>query len=117
MVDHNRDVKWLRDFNVTKQEKVDITKESLKKILGRMSNWKSPGQDLVQRFWLKNFSSLHERVRSELKECLDIGFVPSWLASGRTTLLQKNKSKCNIPTNYRPIAEVVSSCFFILIGQ
>ena len=103
-------------LHVTKWEKVDITKESLKKILGRMSNWKSPGQDSVQRFWLKNFSSLHERVGSELKECLDVGFVPSWLASG-SALLQKNKSKCNIPTNYRPIAEVVSSCFFILIGQ
>ena len=67
-VDHTRDVKWLKDLqsevNVTKQEKVDITKESLKKILGRMPNWKSPGPDLVQEFWLKNFSRLHVRVRS-----------------------------------------------------
>ena len=65
--DHNRDAKWLKDLqsevNITKQEKVDITKESLKKILGRMSNWKSPGPDLAQGFWLKNFSSLHGRVR------------------------------------------------------
>ena len=72
-VDHNRDAKWLKDLqsevNVTKQEKVDITKESLKKILGRMPNWKSPGPDLVQGFWLKNFSSLHGRVRSQFKEC------------------------------------------------
>ena len=70
-VDHNRDAKWLKDlrseFNVTKQEKIDITKESLKKILGRMPNWKSPGPELVQGFWLKNFRSLHERVRAQLK--------------------------------------------------
>ena len=33
---------------LAKQEKVDITKESLKKILGRMSNWKSPGLYQVQ---------------------------------------------------------------------
>ena len=37
LIDHNRDAKWLKDlqseFNVTKQEKVDITKEILKKIL------------------------------------------------------------------------------------
>ena len=49
------DVKWLKDLqrkvNVTKQGKVDITKESLKKSLGRMPNWKSPGPDLVQGFW------------------------------------------------------------------
>ena len=53
-VDHNRDAKWLENLqsevSVTKQEKVDLTKESLKKILGRIPNWKSPGPDLVQGF-------------------------------------------------------------------
>ena len=39
-----------REFNVAKQEKVDITKESFKKILGRMPNWKSLGPDFVQGF-------------------------------------------------------------------
>ena len=82
------------EVNVTKQEKVVIsTKESLKKILGRMLNWKSPDPDLVQGFWLKNFSSLHGRVRSKLKECSDSGFVPIWLTKESTTLLQKDKSK------------------------
>ena len=61
--DHKKDAKWLQDFrsevNVKKQEQIDITRGSLKKILGRMPNWKSPGPDLVQGFWLKNFSSLH----------------------------------------------------------
>ena len=101
------DPKWLKDLqsevNVTKQEKADKTNESFKKILGRMRNWKSPGPDLVQGFWLKNFSSLHGRVRSQLKECLDSGFVPSWLTRGRAALLQKDKSKGNIASNYRPI--------------
>ena len=78
--DHKKDAKWLQDLqsevNVKKQEKIDITTGSLKKILGRMPNWKLPGPDLVQGFWLKSFSSLHERVRLQLKECLDSGFVP-----------------------------------------
>ena len=91
-IDHNRDVKWLKDLqsevNVSEQEKVDITKEHLKKILGRVPNWKLPGPDLVQGFWLKNFSSLHGRVKSRLKECLDSGFVPSWLTRGSIALLQ-----------------------------
>ena len=52
-------------------------------------------------FWLKNFSSLHERVRLQLKECLDSWFVPSSLTRGRTSLLQKDKS--NVASNYRPI--------------
>ena len=54
-----------------------ITTGSLKKKLGRKPNLKSPGPDLVQGFWLKNFSSLHEKVRLQVKECLDIGFAPN----------------------------------------
>ena len=50
-----------------------------------------------------NFSSLLERVPLQLKECLDGGFVPSWLTRARTSLLQKDKSKENAASNYRPI--------------
>ena len=102
-VDHKKHAKWLQDLrsevNVKKQEQINITTGSLKKILSRMPNSKSPGPYLVQGFWLKNFSSLHERVRLQLKECLDSGFVPSWLTRGRTSLLQKDKSKGNIASN------------------
>ena len=45
---------WLQDLgsevNVKKQEQIDITTTSLKKILGSMPNWKSQGPDLVQGF-------------------------------------------------------------------
>ena len=105
--DHKKDAKWLHDLrsevNVKKQEKIDITTGTLKKILRRMPNWKSPGPDLAQGLWLKNFSSLYERVRLQLKECLDSGFVPSWLTTGKTSLLQKDKSKGNVGINYRLI--------------
>ena len=107
IADHKKDAKWSRDLrsevNVKKQDKIDITTGNLRTILGRMLNWKSPGPDLVQWFWLKNFRSLHERVRLQLKECLDSGFVPSWLTRGRTSLLQKDKSRGNVASNYRPI--------------
>ena len=68
-----------------------------------MPNWKSPGPDLVHGFWLKNFSSLHERVKLQLKECVDSGFVPRWLTRGRTSLLQKDKSIGSVASNYRPM--------------
>ena len=61
-----------------------------------MPNWKSLGPDLVQGFWLKNYSTLHGRVRLKLKECLDSGFLPSWLTRGKTSLLPKGKSKGNV---------------------
>ena len=79
--DHKKDTKWLqylrREGNIKKQEKIDITTGSLKNILGRMPSWKPPGPDLVQGFWLKNVSSLHEMVMLQLKDCLDSGFVPT----------------------------------------
>ena len=57
--DHKKDAQWLEDLrsevNVKKQEKIDITTGSLKKILGRMPNWKSPGPDLVQGVLVKEF--------------------------------------------------------------
>ena len=55
------------------------------------------------RFWLKNFSSLNERLRLQLKESLDSAFVPSWLTRERPSLLQKDKSKGNVASNYRSI--------------
>ena len=36
------------EVNVKKQQKIDITTGSLKTILGRMQNFKSPGPGLVQ---------------------------------------------------------------------
>ena len=105
--DHKKNAKSLQDCKVKlmlkKQEKIDITMGSLKKILARMPNRKSPGPDLVQGLWLKNFSSLHEKVRLQLKECLDSGFVPSWFTRGRTSFLPKDKNKSNEACNYRPI--------------
>ena len=46
---------------------------------------------------------MHERLRLQLKECLDSGFMPSWLTRRRTSLLQKDNSKDNVGSNYRPI--------------
>ena len=82
---------------------MDITTGNLKQILGQMPNWNSPGPELLQGFQLTNFSSLHERVRLQLKERLDSGFLPSWLTRGRTSLLQRDNSKGNVASNYRPI--------------
>ena len=43
--DNKKDAKWLQDLrseiNIKKQEKIDTTTVNLKKILGRMPNWKS----------------------------------------------------------------------------
>ena len=53
--DHQKHTKWLQDLrseiNLKKQEKIDNATGSLKRLLGRMPNWKSPGPGvLVKEF-------------------------------------------------------------------
>ena len=39
----------------------------------------------------------------QLKECSDSRFESSWLTRERTSLLQTDKGKGNVASNYRPI--------------
>ena len=39
------------------------------KVLRKMSNWKSPGPDNVQGFWLKNFTKMHDKLLNNLAIC------------------------------------------------
>ena len=68
-----------------------------------MPNWKAPGPDYVQGFWLKNFKSIQEGLRRNLQKCLENGNVPMWMTKGRTMLKQKDKEKGKAASNYRPI--------------
>ena len=58
-VDHKQDAMWLQDlrseFKVKKQKKIDITAGSLKKIHGKVPNWKSPGPGLSPGVLVKEF--------------------------------------------------------------
>ena len=36
-----------------------------------ISNWKPPGPDGVQGFWLKNFTNLHKNLGWHLNACLE----------------------------------------------
>ena len=47
-------------------EKVGISQEIVKMQYRKMPNWKAPGKDGVQGYWLKNFASLHPRMTVQL---------------------------------------------------
>ena len=70
--------------------------------LRKVPNWKAPGPDMVQGFWLKNFTGLHHNIANQLQVCLDCGNVPGWMTKGRTVLIMKDLEK-GIAGNYRPI--------------
>ena len=47
----------------------------------KMPNWKAPGPDNVQGYWLKNLTPLHDKLIVYLQDCLDSGVVPDGLIS------------------------------------
>ena len=72
-------------------------------ILRKKSNWKAPGPNFVLSLWLKNFKSIQKGLRRNLQKCLDNGDVPMRMTKGRTMLMQKDKEKGKVASNYRPI--------------
>ena len=65
-----------------------------------MPNWKAPGLDNIHGYWLKNLTPLHNKLLVYLQDCLDSGVVPDWLTKERTVLIQNDKAKRNIASNY-----------------
>ena len=52
-----------------------------------MTNWKAPGPDNVQGYWLKNLTLLHDKLLAHLQDCQDYGVVSDWLTKGRAVLI------------------------------
>ena len=116
---HKENAEWLHDLKeeikTERQNDVVITREKVEKVVNKMPNWKSPGPDLVQGFWLKRFTNLHERITMQLNECLRKGIVPKWMSKGRTILIIKDPQKGSVPSNYRPIT-CLAMCWKLLTG-
>ena len=107
-VNHNKHAAWLEEIKVEeggriKQVFPEITATTVKNQLKKTPNWKAPGPDEVHGYWLKNFKSLHERIAQQIQQCINMNQAPEWMTTGKTALMQKDKSKGNIPSNYRPI--------------
>ena len=108
-VQHNREAEWLRRVkeeleDVTIQPMIEITNEKVKAKLSRIANWKTPGPDGVQGYWLKNMKCLHGRISHQLNSCVSCKTeVPKWMTTGRTYLIQKDPKKGSAASNYRPI--------------
>ena len=107
--EHNREAEWLKDLkrervNERPQERVSLIVEKIRKQCRKIPNWKAPGRDGVQGYWIKNLSSLYEHVSSQINGILmGEDDLPEWMTHGRTVLCQKDLQKGNTADNYRPI--------------
>ena len=78
-------------------------KRWLQKQSRKIPNWKAPGRDAVQGYWIKKLSSLHERIASQLNEIISgANMLPEWM--GRTVLCQKDSAMGRAVDNFRPIS-------------
>ena len=70
----NRTADWLeglkgeRDYD--QQEALEISEVMVKKQCKKIPNWKAPGWDGVQGFWIKRLDTMHSRIASQLNEIL-----------------------------------------------
>ena len=50
----------------TKQNNINITTEMIKEQVKKIPNWKIPGPDGVQGYWLKKLAALHELLAKQM---------------------------------------------------
>ena len=78
----------------SRQEKLSISVEKIRKQCRKIANWKAPERDGVQWYWIKNLSSLHGPFSSQMNRILmGEDDLPKWMTHGRTVLCQKNPKK------------------------
>ena len=61
-----------------------------------MPNWKAPGKDGVEGYWLKNLTSFHSHIAVQINQILDGERpLPDWMTFGKTTVPKRpGKRKC-----------------------
>ena len=90
---------------LTVQDDIHIEIKKVRKQIRKMPNWKSPGPDGVQGYWVKNLSNLHNSIALQLDRCLQENNFPEWMVTGKTLLCEKNsKTKLGVKfyTNHLP---------------
>lgn len=120
-IKHDDNTVWLKEITQkhsqrTPQLNVNITEQDVYMKLRRMANWKATGPDRVHAFWLKNFSTLHNKMAESLNMLLDnTEDIPAWLVRGRTQLIKKVEREESNPQNFRPIT-CLSTMWKLLSG-
>ena len=79
---YKEDAEWLKEVeleleNINIQKDGEIIKEDITIQLRKMPNWKAPGLNEIQGFWLKRCTSQHWRLTEEVNENIQSLSIPS----------------------------------------
>jgi hypothetical protein len=69
----------------------------------KVHNWKSPGNDQIQNYWLKAFPAIHRHITKKNFNAIieEPGKARDWLTTGVTYLIPKSGDSKEV-RNYRP---------------
>lgn len=82
----------------------EITLDDVQKAVRRTLNWKTPGPDKIQNFWIKQFKSTHRQLANCFTSILERPeIIPDFMTSGITYLKPKTPQYSENPAQYRPI--------------
>ena len=94
-VNHNKDAAWISALkqlfatSVHQQAEFAITSESVSQTIKKFANWKAPGSDVIHAVWLKHLPGLRTAKNCYPAPAGFYGGHPSWMATGRTILLNQ----------------------------
>ena len=102
---HSENAEWLKELKQgtveARQEDIVITAKMVTARSKKIPDWKTPGPDGVQGYWIKNLTALHERMADHRNDLI----IPVWMTTGRTVLCQKDQERGSAVDNYyRPIS-------------
>ena len=106
--DHNRTAEWIDQTKnelteIPDMQDIVVTEETIKNKLRKAPNFKSPGPDKVQNFWMKQLTSLHSYYARSFTRLINKDEqAPDWLTEGITHLIPKSENT-DQPNQYRPI--------------
>ena len=97
---YNENEEWLKDL---KKERVEVRQEDIEITAGivttrskKIPNWKAPGPDGVQGYWIKKLTALHKRMADHMND----------LINNRVTIpsseLRRRANARNVSTSFLP---------------
>ena len=75
-VKHNLKASWIRReqtrvSNVTAMEHSPITTEQVFQLIAKTLNWKAPGPDRINNFWIKSFTATHSYLAHHFNQFME----------------------------------------------
>ena len=94
-------LKRYEDVEIHRNER--ITREEILNSIKSVPNWKAPGPDMIQGYYLKYLEIMKEDIIDVINEWYILETIDEEYCKTNTTLIWKGGDKDN-PANYRPIS-------------